>query len=126
VSNFASRFEARGERVRLTAAAPDVLAIIRIADDITVGSIILSEEPNGLRIERLCIEQEHRSYGAGSEAAYLLVTGARNNGIPRLRAWAHPNLGLSVYFWTRMGFSPRHGEGPEGGIWFERVVEPMP
>ena len=47
--------------------------------------------------------------------ALLLTAACDNAGVPLLRAWAPPHLGLSVYFWIRMGFSPLHGEGPEGG-----------
>ncbi len=112
--------EGSGERVNLVAEDDRTLGIIRITDGIRVGEVAVSGGADSLTIEHLCIDTEHRSYGAGSETARLLVAGAHAAGVVRIRSWAHPNLGLSVYFWSRMGFSPRHGEGPEGGIWFER------
>lgn len=118
----AAELQASGDRVRLVAQTASSLGVIRSADDVRVGDVAISGDRVELVIERLCIETAHRSYGAGSEAAYLLIAAARDAGVERLRAWAHPDLGLSVYFWTRMGFSPRHGEGPDGGIWFERAV----
>lgn len=117
----AERLAAHGERFDLVPAAPTSLAVRRIADGMDVGTVELEHDDTlGLTIRRLCIDEAHRSYGAGSEGAWLLVGAAHAAGYQRLRAWAHPSLGLSVYFWMRMGFSPRHGEGPEGGIWFER------
>ncbi len=113
-------FESQGDRVRLRAESAERLAVFRLVDGVRVGTIDISVTDETAVIERLCVEKEFRSYGAGSEAAWLLVEAARRAGVVHLRAWAHPNLGLSVYFWTRMGFSPQHGEGPEGGIWFER------
>ena len=117
----AERLAAHGERFDLVAAGPASLTVRRIADGKDVGMAeVDADDPQGLTIHRLCIDEAHRSYGAGSEAAWLLVQAAERAGYVRLRAWAHPSLGLSVYFWIRMGFSPRHGQGPEGGIWFER------
>ncbi len=72
-------------------------------------------------IERLCIDEEARGYGAGSGAATaLLRTLARRYDV--VRAWAPPDRGLAVYFWVRMGFRPVPGEGPDGGLWFEQVL----
>lgn len=110
-----------GERFRLEAAG-DAIAIVRLADSERVGSIEVESVEAGLFIRSLCISREHRSYGAGSEAALLLNRLCDAAGVPAVRAWASPSLGLSVYFWIRMGFRPAHGEGPEGGIWFERVA----
>lgn len=115
---------ARGTRFELVPVGPTGLAVVRIADGQRVGMVEVEPAGGGLTIQRLCIDDTHRGYGAGSEAAWLLVGAAREAGYRRLRAWAHPSLGLSVYFWIRMGFSPRHGEGPEGGIWFERGAAP--
>ena len=108
-----------GERFSLR-ATDDGFAILRRADDERVGEIVLEREDGRTTIRSLCVDEAHRSYGAGSEAARLLTGACDAAGVPLLRTWAHPNLGLSVYFWIRMGFSPVHGEGPEGGIWFER------
>ena len=117
----AERLAARGERFDLVPAGPASLTVRRLADGEAVGTAeVEADDGRGLTIHGLCIDEAYRSYGAGSEAAWLLVRAAETAGFARLRAWAHPSLGLSVYFWIRMGFSPRHGEGPEGGIWFER------
>jgi hypothetical protein len=43
-------------------------------------------------------------------------------GNPSRALWAPPDLGLAVYFWSRMGLRPLNGPGPDGGIWFERVL----
>ncbi|MBE0608538.1 MAG: GNAT family N-acetyltransferase [Dehalococcoidia bacterium] len=120
----AERLAAHGERFDLVPAGPVSLAVRRVADDKDVGTAeVEADDTPGLTIHRLCIDEADRSYGAGSEAAWLLVRAAESAGYSRLRAWAHPSLGLSVYFWIRMGFSPRHGEGPDGGIWFERGLK---
>jgi hypothetical protein len=117
----AERLAARGERFELVPAGPATLAVRRLVGGQDVGTLeVEADDTPGLTIHRLCIDEAHRSYGAGSEAGWLLVRAAEGAGYKRLRAWAHPSLGLSVYFWIRMGFSPRHGDGPEGGIWFER------
>ncbi|MCL4242015.1 MAG: hypothetical protein KJ048_11750 [Dehalococcoidia bacterium] len=117
----AERLAARGDRFALVPSGPDSLAVRRLADGKDVGTAdVEADDGEALTIHRLCIAEADRSYGAGSEAAWLLVRATEVAGYVRLRAWAHPSLGLSVYFWIRMGFSPRHGEGPEGGIWFER------
>lgn len=117
------RLAAHGERFDLVPAGPASLTVRRLADGEDVGTAeVEADDPQGLTIHRLCIDEAHRSYGAGSEAAWLLVRAAETAGFAHLRTWAHPSLGLSVYFWIRMGFSPRHGEGPEGGVWFERSL----
>ncbi|MDE2934036.1 MAG: hypothetical protein OXS47_09250 [Chloroflexota bacterium] len=74
-------------------------------------------------IERLCIDEEARGYGAGSGAATALLKTLRRR-YPVVRTWAPPDRGLAVYFWVRMGFRPLHGEGPDGGLWFEQVLRP--
>jgi GNAT superfamily N-acetyltransferase len=111
-----------GRRFRLEpdTGSPARLKVIRLADREPVGTATIEElSPNTLLISSLCIDAEHRGYGAGSEAAELLLAAAA--GVyEKIRTWAPPNLGLAVYFWVRMGFSPLHGEGPEGGLWFER------
>ena len=77
-------------------------------------------ERDGLMIRSLCIDEPHRSYGAGSEAVLLFNRACDAAGVPLVRTWAPPDGGLAVYFWIRMGYRPLHGEGPEGGLWFER------
>jgi hypothetical protein len=122
--SVAERLAAHGERFDLVPAGPVSLAVRRVADGKDVGTVdVEADDTAGLTIHQLCIDAAHRSYGAGSEAAWLLARAAEEAGYGRLRAWAHPSLGLSVYFWIRMGFRPRHGEGPEGGIWFERSLK---
>ncbi len=72
-------------------------------------------------IQRLCIREEARGYGAGSGAARALLR-ALGRRYPVVRTWAPPDRGLAVYFWVRMGFRPLAGEGPEGGLWFEQTL----
>lgn len=111
---------ATGERVRLVPVCDDTLAVERLPDGVRVGHVTLVAVGETLEVRCLAIDDDRRGYGAGSEAANLLVRSAEAAGWRHIRAWAHPSLGLSVYFWMRMGFRPLHGEGPEGGIWFER------
>lgn len=108
-----------GERFRLE-RANDRIQIVRLKDELVVGSIEVEPGSDGVFIGALCVEDAYRSYGAGSEAARLLNQACAAANVPTVRAWAAPNLGLSAYFWIRMGFHPLHGEGPGGGIWFER------
>lgn len=108
-----------GERVRLEADLKG-LAVIRMSDEQLVGKIRLDESGDSLVVRAVWIHENMRGYGCGSEAAFLLLQQATAAGYRLVRAWAPPNLGLAVYFWFRMGFHPLHGEGPEGGIWFER------
>jgi hypothetical protein len=98
------------------------LRIVRLADGAVIGKLTLEQAGQGIFVQSLEIDPEHRGYGAGSEAAWLLQGAAVAGGAQMLRAWAAPNLGLSVYFWTRMGLHPLFGEGPEGGIWYERQL----
>ena len=109
-------------RVRLDDAASG-FRIVRLADGESVGVIVIEEDSEGPWIARIEVAVEHRGYGAGAEAAWLLAEALAARGVPRIRAWAPPNVGLAVYFWSRMGFRPLHGPGPNGGIWFERALE---
>ena len=54
---------------------------------------------------------------------FSLFLAAAAPAYAEIKAWAPPDLGLAVYFWVRMGLSPLHGEGPDGGIWFERRTD---
>ena len=74
-------------------------------------------------IERLCIDEGARGYGAGSATATALLRSLARR-YPVVRTWAPPDRGLAVYFWVRMGFRPVPGEGPNGGLWFEQVLRP--
>ncbi|GIW17239.1 MAG: hypothetical protein KatS3mg064_0396 [Tepidiforma sp.] len=122
MSGIAGPLASRGERVHLVPDGAERLAVVRAGSGAPVGRVEVREGlvPGELLIWELCIEREHRGYGAGSEAARLLAGAAKAAGWAGLRARAHPEYGLSVYFWIRMGFRPLHGEGPEGGIWFVR------
>lgn len=112
---------AQGERFRLEAGGANLeVVVIRLADGLKVGRFGLEVDGETITVRALCIDEAHRSYGAGSEAALLLVRAAAGGGFRCIRAWAHPKLGLSAYFWGRMGLRPLHGPGPEGGIWYER------
>ena len=112
----------QGSRIRIEKTNRTCASVVRLADELIVGSFELEVEGSTLTIRSLCIEPPYRSYGAGSEAAQLLIAAAETAGFTHARAWAHPKLGLSAYFWGRMGLRPLHGEGPEGGIWYERLV----
>ena len=109
-----------GERVRLEADGSQRYRIIRKRDGIEAGEACLSFEGETLFIEKLEVATEFRSYGLGTESAHLLRDSAKVAGFTLFRSWAAPDLGLSVYFWTRMGLHPLQGEGPKGGIWMER------
>ena len=115
----------RGERVSVEIRwSGDVAsgALSRLSDGLAAGEIELRADASTLVVERLEVARAFRAYGLGSESARLLREYAESGPWTLLRAWAPPNLGLSVYFWSRMGLRPLHGEGPNGGIWFERPV----
>ncbi|OAI41030.1 hypothetical protein AYO38_04730 [bacterium SCGC AG-212-C10] len=107
----------------MRAAEDGALEIARLSDNAAVGVVELEPRPDGVFVRRLEVAPEHRGYGAGSEAANLLREAAAAGGARVLRAWAAPNLGLSVYFWSRMGLRPLFGDGPNGGIAFERRLQ---
>ena len=95
------------------------LVIRRLIDGEAVGCAEWQLREGTLHIASLAIEEAHRGFGAGSEAARLVVEGALERA-ERVTAWAPKHLGLAVYFWFRMGFRPVPGEGPDGGLLFER------
>lgn len=113
-----------GRRFRLEAAPsrPGQVLVVSLGDGQAAGTISLEagSEPQVLLIHRLCIDEGRRGYGAGSEAARLLLRAAVASGYSTVRAWAPGARGLALYFWVRMGLRPLHGEGPDGGIWLER------
>lgn len=113
--------EVEGERVRLEWHEGRIVILRRDSRE-TVGSVEVEPEGPVLFARALCIEEELRGYGLGSEAAHLIRRAAESAGFAALRAWAPPDRGLAVYFWFRMGLRPLHGEGPEGGIWMERPL----
>jgi len=115
-----------GQRASLELGRPGTgrrAGVIRRLDDReVVGSFELEPSRTGLLIRSLCVEAPFRGHGLGSEAAHLLREAAEAGPWVILRAWAPPDRGLAVYFWSRMGLRPLFGEGPAGGIWFERPV----
>ena len=111
-----------GERVRIDGPLPGESILIRLSDGHAAGSLVTREDGASLVVERLCIEPAFRGYGLGSDAARLVRLAAERGPWNVLRAWAPPDLGLAIYFWCRMGLRPLHGEGPDGGLWFERDV----
>ena len=118
-------FPLRGPRAILALADGEAAsrgAILRASDAAKAGTFSLSPAGHVLTIEELCIDEAWRGYGLGSDAARLIRAFAGRAGFATIRAPAPPGLGLSVYFWTRMGLHPLHGEGPGGGIWFERQL----
>lgn len=109
-----------GERVRLELDGEGSARIIRLADGKPTGHVHWEQHDDTLFVRELCIDAPHRGFGLGSESARLLIAAAQQGGWRTLRAWAPPDLGLATYFWSRMGLRPLFGEGPYGGIWFER------
>lgn len=112
-----------GARFRIEVAdSLATLAIVRLRDGEQVGAIEATADGEAVTVSTLCIGAPHRSYGAGSEAARLLIAAAAEGRFTAVRAWAPPDRGLAVYFWMRMGLRPLHGEGPGNGIWLERPL----
>lgn len=109
-----------GERFRLEPGTGGRLDVVRVLDGLRVGTMELEAVTDGLFVRSLCIDAEHRGYGAGSEAVLLFNEACQAAGVKLVRTWAPPDRGLAVYFWIRMGYRPLGGEGPGGGIWFER------
>lgn len=95
------------------------LVIRRLGDGEAVGCAEWRLRDGTLHIESLAVEEGHRGFGAGSEAARLVIEAALERA-ERVTAWAPKHQGLAVYFWFRMGFRPVPGEGPDGGLLFER------
>lgn len=110
---------AAGDRFRLERDT-EAISIVRLSDEAPVGRFELELADDGFFVRALCIHEPHRGYGAGSEAVLLLNGACDDANVPLVRAWAPPDRGLAVYFWIRMGFHPLQGEGPEGGLLFER------
>lgn len=108
-----------GPRIAIEAGA-DTLFVRRRRDDARVGESTLEMRDGVPHIQRLEVDVGERRYGIGSEAARL-ITDALLQHVDRVTAWAPPDVGLAVYFWSRMGFRPVHGPGPGGGLLFERT-----
>ena len=110
-----------GPRVRLEVQSDGEYAVVRVRDGTAIGSLRLAERDGAVYVESLCIDKEHRGYGAGTGAATSLREAVAVAGHWRaLQAWAPPEAGLAVYFWLRMGLRPVAGEGPSGGLLLER------
>lgn len=119
--SFAFDLPLEGTRARIVPGG-DCATIVRIADGVDAGQLDIEADGSALFVRALVIAEAYRSYGLGSEAARLVREAAERGPWRTLRAWAPPDAGLAVYFWSRMGLRPLHGEGPDGGIWFERTV----
>lgn len=127
MSTFPVPLPLGGARVRIEpGTTADEARLIRIADDVQAGSCRMRREADTLFIDSLVVEPGLRGYGLGSEAATLLRGAVEASDATLLRATAPPDLGLAVYFWSRMGFHPLHGPGPGGGIWMERGLGGTP
>ena len=113
-------FPMRGQRVSVVSTGKGIEVLDR--EGSRIGAVeLVRMDGDTLFIKTLCIDESRRGYGAGTETAQLLLKAAAGNA-SMVRAWAPPDLGLAVYFWIRMGLQPLHGEGPDGGIWFERSL----
>jgi ribosomal protein S18 acetylase RimI-like enzyme len=95
--------------------------IVRIENGEVVGCGIVEWDGESVHIASLVVHEAHRRYGAGSEAAALLIDALVAGGAQRVTAWAPPDVGLAAYFWYRMGLHALHGPGPGGGILYERT-----
>ena len=128
LERLAALLPLRGDRHELRLTTPPVdgtveLAIVRVESGEAFGVLALAaESPATLDVLHLWVAPPLRGYGAGSEAAALLLIAATRSGFDAIHAWAHPGLGLSVYFWIRMGLHPLHGPGPNAGLRFERTL----
>ncbi len=107
--------------MRIEATDNDEAVIVRRESGQRVGSLRVELDGDALVIRSLEIEPTLRWYGLGSEAAGLVREAAERESCT-LRAFTPGDNGLAVYFWIRMGLRPLPGEGPEGGLWFERKV----
>ncbi len=113
-----------GPRVCLEAAG-DAYRILRAVDSAELGEVALEDDGDVLFVRALCVDEAHRGYGAGSGAAALVREAwAADARWRTLRAFAPAGAGLAVYYWMRMGLRPVPGEGPEGGLLFERTKGP--
>ena len=119
---LAPLFPTSGPRVRLELGEGASGRLVRVSDGTACGTFTLESTASTLAVQSLCVDESLRGYGLGSEAGGLLRGIAELGPWQLLRAWAPPDRGLAVYFWIRMGLHPLAGEGPNGGLWFEREV----
>jgi ribosomal protein S18 acetylase RimI-like enzyme len=109
-----------GDRFRLEAGGdPGHIKIVRIDNGVNVGRARIEADGDAVHIASLVVDEAYRRYGAGSEAAALLVDALVGGGAQQVTAWAPPDIGLAAYFWYRMGLHALHGPGPNGGILYE-------
>jgi ribosomal protein S18 acetylase RimI-like enzyme len=111
---------AETQRHRISAGPDGSIEITRLADEERVGTAYASVEEDVLALQCICIDAESRGYGAGTDAVRLLLSAA-TLGCRLATAYAPPDNGLAVYFWTRMGFRPRFGHDARG-LRFERAL----
>lgn len=121
MSNEWARLPLEGRRVRIEEAEGECV-VVRRATSERIGTLVIEDQGGVLFVRQLEIEPAARGYGLGSEVARLVRAAAEQGRWATLRAWAPPGIGLAVYFWSRMGLRPVAGEGPDGGLWFERRV----
>jgi hypothetical protein len=119
---LAPLFPIAGARIRLELGEGERGRLLRRSDAAPCGTFTLECTAGALVVQSLCVDEAMRGYGLGSEAGGLLRDVAWRGPWQLLRAWAPPDRGLAVYFWVRMGLHPCPGEGPQGGLWFEREV----
>ena len=113
-----------GERVSLRRVEGEGMAryeVRRKGKREVIGEVAVDLAGEVPFIERLCIEEGARGYGAGSGTATALLR-SLGRRFPVVRTWAPPDQGLAVYFWVRMGFRPVPGEGPNAGLLFEQTL----
>jgi ribosomal protein S18 acetylase RimI-like enzyme len=96
------------------------IRIIRLSDSRAVGDVVVEMAGGVIDVVSVCIDEDARGYGAGTDAVRLLLAAA-SSGCRLATASAPPGNGLAVYFWSRMGFRPRFGKGPRG-LRFEREL----
>ncbi|MEX2080133.1 MAG: hypothetical protein WEC33_00830 [Dehalococcoidia bacterium] len=109
-----------GDRVVL---APARSGLTILVGSERVGEVSLEQEGGVLVVRQLRIEDRRRGRGLGSDAGRALLRAAADAGRwSAVRAAVPADRGLGVYFWSRMGLRPLHGEGPDGGIWLQRDV----
>ena len=115
-------FQLIGERIRVECHAGEA-TLSAAKTGALCGRVRLEDRGDTLFVECLVVDQDRRGYGLGSEAARLIREFAAAQSWRWLRAWAPPDRGLAVYFWSRMGLRPVHGPGPDGGLLFERDLQ---
>jgi N-acetylglutamate synthase-like GNAT family acetyltransferase len=107
-------------RHRISRSAGGTIEVTRLTDTLVVGNVAVRIDRDVLEFQSVCIQDDARGYGAGTDTVRLLLAAAT----PMCRlatAFAPADNGLAVYFWTRMGFRPCFGHGARG-LRFEREL----